>query len=96
MECPVCFLRYSITQRRPNIMQCGHTICLSCLRSSTKCKICSQDIDPNKNECINYSLMEIIQKDVKEIDKYLKVCFVGSSMTGKTSLIKRLMGNTFF
>ncbi len=39
--------------------------------------------------------MEIIQKDIKEIDKYVKVCFVGSSMTGKTSLIKRLMGNTF-
>jgi GTPase SAR1 family protein len=37
--------------------------------------------------------MEIIEKDLKEIDKYIKVCFVGSSTTGKTSLIKRLMGN---
>lgn len=40
--------------------------------------------------------MEIIEKDPREIDKYVKVCFVGSSMTGKTSLIKRLMGNKFF
>lgn len=40
--------------------------------------------------------MEIIQKDIKEIDKYVKVCFVGSSMTGKTSIIKRLRGHTFF
>ncbi len=40
--------------------------------------------------------MEIIEKDVKEIDKYVKVCFVGSSMTGKTSFIKRLMGNLNF
>lgn len=96
MECPACFLRYSTTQRRPTIIQCGHTICSSCLTTSSKCKICTQDIDQNKKDCLNYSLMEIIQKDVKEIDKYVKVCFVGSSMTGKTSLIKRLMGNKFF
>jgi GTPase SAR1 family protein len=39
--------------------------------------------------------MEILEKDTREIDKYVKVCFVGSSTTGKTSLIKRLIGNPF-
>jgi GTPase SAR1 family protein len=46
----------------------------------------------DKNYALNFSLMEIIEKDIKEIDKYIKVCFVGSSTTGKTTLIKRLMG----
>jgi len=48
---------------------------------------------PDKNYAVNFSLMEIIEKNSKEVDKYIKVCFVGSSTTGKTSLIRRLMGN---
>lgn len=40
--------------------------------------------------------MEILEKHARDIDKYVKVCFVGSSMVGKTSLIKRMLGNEFF
>ena len=96
MECPSCLLRYNVSKRRPNIVVCGHSICLSCLRTSIRCRICNKPIDSNKDEVLNYSLMDILEKDAREIDKYVKVCFVGSSMVGKTSLIKRMLGNEFF
>lgn len=37
----------------------------------------------------------MIDKDTKPIDKFIKVCFVGSSAVGKTSLIKLFMGQDF-
>ena len=43
----------------------------------------------NKSK-INYSLLDIIQKDQTNIDKLIKVCLVGSSGGGKTSLINML------
>ena len=96
MQCPTCFLRYNVNLRKPKVISCGHTICSSCLNKHLKCRVCGTIIIPDNNYALNFSLMEIIEKDSKEIDKYVKVCFVGSSTTGKTSLIKRLMGNQFF
>ena len=36
--------------------------------------------------------MEIAQKDKTKIDKFIKVCFVGSSGVGKTSAVRMLTG----
>lgn len=36
-----------------------------------------------------------MHKDSKPIDKFIKVCFVGSSGVGKTSLIRQFMGQEF-
>ncbi len=35
------------------------------------------------------------KKILKDIDKFIKVCFVGESKVGKTSLINRLRGNEY-
>ncbi|KAJ1525189.1 hypothetical protein ONE63_010021 [Megalurothrips usitatus] len=41
LECQVCFERYDSDCRRPKILSCGHTFCLSCLcASDNKCSIC--------------------------------------------------------
>jgi len=37
----------------------------------------------------------MIDKDSKPIDKFIKVCFVGSSAVGKTSLIRKFMCQDF-
>lgn len=95
MQCLSCFLRYNVNARKPQVIPCGHTICSSCLNKTKECRVCGSVIIPDRNYALNFSLMQIIEKDSKEIDKYLKVCFVGSSTTGKTSLIKRLMGDNF-
>ena len=39
--------------------------------------------------------MDILKEDNKNIDKFVKVCFVGSSAVGKTSLIRQFMGEGF-
>ncbi|KAK3921409.1 E3 ubiquitin-protein ligase SH3RF1 [Frankliniella fusca] len=41
LECQVCFERYDSDSRRPKILSCGHTFCLSCLcASDNKCSNC--------------------------------------------------------
>ncbi|XP_034255310.1 E3 ubiquitin-protein ligase TRIM32-like [Thrips palmi] len=41
LECQVCFERYDADSRRPKIIPCGHTFCLSCLcASDNKCPNC--------------------------------------------------------
>ena len=35
------------------------------------------------------------KKEVKDIDKLIKVCFIGESIVGKTSLIARLKGEDY-
>ena len=37
----------------------------------------------------------MLKEDSKQIDKFIKVCFVGSSAVGKTSLIRQFIGNDF-
>ena len=94
MECPKCNLRYNATSRKPKISVCGHTFCEMCGSKITQCPVCHVVIDKQKLN-INHSLMEVIEekKILKDIDKFIKVCFVGESKVGKTSLINRLKGN---
>ena len=93
MECPSCLLRYNSKQRSPSIATCGHSICLECLPKHQKCPVCLLSISQNSK--INYSLLELAEKDNSNIDKFVKVCFIGSSGVGKTSLI-RLLTNQIF
>ena len=39
--------------------------------------------------------MEVAQKDQSSIDKFIKVCFIGSSGVGKTSLIRMLTNHEY-
>ena len=39
--------------------------------------------------------MEVIKREAKDIDKFVKVCFIGSSGGGKTSIIRMLTDERF-
>jgi hypothetical protein len=43
MECVVCFEMYSSAERRPKILPCGHTFCLSCVQKMARVIICPLD-----------------------------------------------------
>ena len=96
MDCPKCSLRYNTTIRKPKICQCGHTVCEMCGNRILLCPICQVLIDRSKTN-INHSLMQVLEekKILKDIDKFVKVCFIGESKVGKTSLINRLKGEDY-
>jgi Zinc finger, C3HC4 type (RING finger) len=50
LECPVCLIIYS-SIRRPKSLNCGHSICISCLEDilSTKSHLCPLCVEPIKN-----------------------------------------------
>lgn len=75
------------------ILSCGHTLCSNCIPRYKQCPVCSDNIDSSTKP--NYSLLQVIKEDSKQIDKFVKVCFVGSSAVGKTSLIRQFMGESF-
>lgn len=39
--------------------------------------------------------MELVDKETHNIDKFIKVCFIGSSGVGKTSIIRMLSSEEF-
>lgn len=96
MDCPICNLRYNTATRRPYVHQCGHTLCQLCSQKISLCHICQVAFDRFKIT-LNHSLMEMLKerKSDVDIDKLVKVCFVGESKVGKTSLINRLKGQEY-
>jgi hypothetical protein len=78
MDCPRCNLRYNAVTRKPMVHQCGHSLCDNCCKISEVCLTCQKVFDKSKS-FLNHSLMEILteHKQTSDIDKYVKVCFVG-------------------
>ena len=76
------------------IQPCGHTICEDCTGKLESCCVCGKTIK-KENLNLNYSLHEILSRGSKTIDKLFKICFIGSSGVGKTSLIRMLAGKPF-
>jgi len=93
MECPSCLLRYNSKDRSPYILACGHSLCSQCFPCYQNCPFCNESIATTPRP--NYALLEMVNQDTKAIDKYIKVCFVGNSAVGKTSLIRQFMGEHF-
>jgi len=54
-------------------------------------------MDKNK-AVLNHALLEMIskKKEGREVDKLVKVCFVGDSNVGKTSIIRRMKGEEYW
>lgn len=49
LECPICFETYNQSQLRPKLLQCGHTVCHTCLEkllantiNGVRCPFCSK------------------------------------------------------
>ena len=93
MDCSKCNLRYNTATRKPMVIPCGHTYCEPCSFKILFCPICNELVDKSKST-FNLALLDMLnEKRVsKDLDKLIKVCFVGESKVGKTSLINRLRG----
>ncbi len=61
MNCKVCFNHFDHSIRRPFVLSCQHTFCVSCINKlkSTKCPSCNMSIT-NKN--LNTSLLEFLSE----------------------------------
>lgn len=49
MECPVCYSEFDRDTHKPKITQCGHSICEDCIKHMTKCCICKQEFQPQRD-----------------------------------------------
>ena len=78
MDCPQCNLRYNVLNRKPLVHECGHSLCQSCCNRILLCHTCQSPFNKQKSN-VNYSLMEMLseRRDSRDIDKLIKVCFVG-------------------
>lgn len=64
-ECPICLEDYDNKAKKPIVMECGHSVCYSCLsailRSSRKCPFDKKDLrNQLQNYPINWSYLEIL------------------------------------
>jgi len=68
-ECQICFEEYNNDDKKPMVLDCGHTICNSCLMSilSTnqvrlrKCPFDNKELKRNANEYpVNWSYIDVI------------------------------------
>jgi len=62
--CPICFQEFNDQTREPRILNCGHTVCLSCLTQilldgARKCPLCNQRLESTSKDNFkkNYILM---------------------------------------
>lgn len=65
MECKVCLEKYNTLNKRPMVLECGHTFCMECLQSIKRdfneCPLDRQKITKPISEIgFNYSLLEVI------------------------------------
>ena len=72
MSCAICFERFNTRNNKPIIlMMCGHTFCSSCIQEvkktplQGKCPTCKETI---VRERPNYSLLDILEDDGKEVN----------------------------
>ena len=93
MDCPKCLLSYN-KKRQPLVFLCGHTFCSDCVRllEVSSCFTCGSLGQP----AVNYAILEhVVKKNTGNIDKYIKICLFGNMDVGKSSLLKRLIDDSF-
>eukprot|EP00933_Yihiella_yeosuensis_P037383 TRINITY_DN31298_c0_g1_i1.p1 TRINITY_DN31298_c0_g1~~TRINITY_DN31298_c0_g1_i1.p1 ORF type:complete len:824 (-),score=168.37 TRINITY_DN31298_c0_g1_i1:227-2698(-) len=64
MECSICLLRYSVSDREPQVLNCGHTFCKTCVGQlgvsgsvrCPNCRICSATSEIR----VNFSLRDAL------------------------------------
>ena len=66
LECPICLDQYSHNRKPKLITGCGHSACMHCINSISKCPICR---GPICSTTVNYALMEIATIDPLVVPK---------------------------
>ena len=108
-ECPICLERYNNKLKIPKILSCGHTFCKQCLISlknksdDYKCSICrkNQPLDNIDNLSTNLVIYDLLYNPEQDEDIFIeeknnfKIILLGSTFTGKTSLINRFVNKKF-
>ena len=72
-SCPVCYTDYDNGQIMPMVLDCGHTICVDCLKSisssrdtsTKKCPMCQHKFKNFEQYKKNYALMDQIEENKK-------------------------------
>lgn len=78
LDCPLCQIKFDLTDKKPLILHCGHTYCYKCVQSqmkkyddrqfySVKCNECNQivDIFSITDVTVNYFIVNIIEQEQK-------------------------------
>ena len=72
-DCPICLEDYDSKNRRPMVMECGHSICYFCLGSvlrtnTKKCPFDKKELLMNLNQYpVNWSYLEILNSNIIKI-----------------------------
>lgn len=101
MECLRCKLRFNTTSRKPYILPCLHNVCCSCLRKIQSCSACQlqkhaiNQLSHIAKAKLNKSVLELISATEINYDKTVKICLLGNSKVGKSSVVNLLKGLPF-
>ena len=65
LECPVCYLPFTDEDRRPLMLECGHSFCSWCIGNVIEiynhCPTCRREIDQELEDIpVNHSLLQIV------------------------------------
>ena len=68
-ECPICCEEYTNAEKKPIVMDCGHTICIICLsliyRSQKKCPFDKMKLNQRlETYPINWTFLEILNSKI--------------------------------
>lgn len=94
-KCEICFNAYDTMSNKPMSLPCGHTMCNSCLQGmrEKRCPYCTRefgDMVINPNYCVMDAVREkMSRRGVPDYNKIIKICVVGESGVGKSSLFRR-------
>jgi putative ribosome biogenesis GTPase RsgA len=97
IPCDICYEPFNTNERKPMIPDCcGHTMCLQCVDKLPE-KKCPMDQKPFHTCNLNIAINELIQmpriKPPRDYENLFKICFVGESGVGKSTLLNRLIGS---
>jgi len=64
-ECPICLEDYDSKNKKPMVMECGHSVCYTCLtsilRTSKKCPFDKRELaNLLQNYPVNWTFLEIL------------------------------------
>ena len=88
MNCLICFEIYNTSNRKPYVLNCGHTFCFDCLEKQiNSCPTCRLIIT---NKIPNYALFpqDTVTHEMNSNQADVKFCFycLGSTV-GSTSIL---------